>query len=106
MDGIKRYSEIKKITDMKKIDFSRVPVFKDIAKTQKSTENIQEAFANVIYNNGAGLAAHALALKIYNAKGAEEYDDSECELIRQYSQICNPYFIDAIDELLKDKKEE
>lgn len=86
---------------MKKIDFKKVPICRDIAKTQRSIEDVAEQFANIIYNNGAGLAAHALALKIYNATGAEEYDDRECELIRQYAELCNPYFIDAIEEILK-----
>lgn len=91
---------------MKKINFSAIPVYKDIAKTQKGIINAKEDFANVIYNNGSGVEALSLALKIYNSEGEEEYNDRECEIIRSLAEKCIPSFIDAVNTLLNDNTKE
>lgn len=89
------------------IDFSRLQVWNGISHKSCSVVDVREAFADVIYNTGNGIAAHTLALKIYNSKGAEEYSDAEAALIREYSEKCTPQFIDSIGELFnKDGKEE
>lgn len=86
---------------MKKINFERIELFSDVAHTECSVQNLKKDFANILYNLGTGLPCHALALKIYNSSGETEYDDEECALIRQYSEKCNPAFIDAVNEILK-----
>ena len=83
-----------------KIDFEKVEVFTGIAKRQCVVENLKEPFADLIYNTGRGVAAHALALKIYNSDSETEYTAEECNLIRQYSEMCSPNVIDAIGKLL------
>lgn len=51
----------------------------------------------MLYTQCFGIAAHALALKIYNAPGEIEIDSGEASLIEQtVKQHCTPFFIDAI----------
>lgn len=50
-----------------KIDFSRIEIFTDVAHKNCSICDLRTQFADVIYNMGQGVAAHALALKIYNS---------------------------------------
>ena len=88
---------------MKKINFEKLEIFTDIAKTNKVEQNLKSEFANFIYKNAAGIEMHALALKIYNSEGETEYNDRECELIRAASRSLAPFFIDAIENALKDE---
>ncbi len=86
-----------------KIDFSRIEIFTDIAHQNCSICDLRTQFADVIYKTGNGIAAHALALKIYNSEGATEFDENECTLIKKYSELCAPAFIDAIENILTHK---
>lgn len=88
---------------MKKINFEKVEIFTDITKTNRIERNVKNEIANFIYMNGSGIEMHALALKIYNSEGETEYNDKECELIRAASRSLAPFFIDAIDNILKDE---
>lgn len=88
---------------MKKINFEKLEIFTDIAKTNKVEQNLKSEFANFIYKNAAGIEMHALAMKIYNSEGETEYNDKECELIRAASRSLAPFFIDAIENALKDE---
>lgn len=82
------------------IDFSRIELFTDVAHTTCNICDLRTQFANVIYNMGNGIEAHALALKIYNSEGATFYEDRELMLIEQYSKLCAPSFIDAIGRIM------
>lgn len=88
---------------MKKINFEKLELFTDINKTNKIEENVKNEIANYIYTQGSGIEMHALALKIYNSNGETEYDEKECELIRRVSHSLAPFFIDAIENILKDE---
>lgn len=88
---------------MKKINFEKLEVFTDITKTKKVEQDVKTEFANFIYKNAAGIEMHALALKIYNSEGETEYNEKECELIKAVSRSLAPFFIDAIDNKLKDE---
>jgi len=46
------------------------------------------------------IEAHALAFKIFNSNGEIEYNDEECNMIKEYASLCSPAFIDAINKLL------
>lgn len=79
-----------------KIDFEKFPVRQGIGKGAISMD-VRRVFAEEIYNNGQGLAFHALALKIYNAKGDEDYSDEEYRLMVMFSEQCmSPAFIDSL----------
>lgn len=83
-----------------KINFDRVEVFTGIAKKHCMVENIREQFADLVYMTGRGIAAHALAMKIYNGNAETEYNDEECAMIRQFAENCTPSVIDAIRGIL------
>ncbi len=63
--------------------------------------NVKKDFANAIYQRGFGIEAHALALKIYNSEGEAEFNEKEIALIKQYADLCQPAFIDAINKILE-----
>lgn len=83
-----------------KINFKKITVYKDLAKTKEEVIDIQDAVANALYENGQGIGFHALALKIYNAQGEIELDDKEYSLLMAYAnQMCTPAVIDAFQAL-------
>lgn len=86
------------------IDFSRIEIFTDITHHNCSITDLRTQFADVIYNLGRGIEAHALALKIYQSEGPTEYNDKELSLIEQYSNLCSPAFIDAMERIIKQRK--
>ena len=88
---------------MKKINFEKLEIYLDIEKTKKIEQNVKAEFSNFIYKNAAGIEMHALAMKIYNSSGEEEFNEKECELIRTISHSLAPFFIDAIENALKDE---
>ena len=83
---------------MKKINFEKLKIYLDVAHESSAVQNVKKDFANIVYSLGTGIECHALALKIYNSSGEEEYTDDECELIRRFAEKCTPAFIDAINE--------
>lgn len=87
-----------------KIDFSRMQVWGGVAHKTCFVRDVREQFADVIYNMGSGIAAHALAMKIYNSKGPEEYSAAEAALIKRYAEMCTPSFMDAICDAMKEVK--
>lgn len=84
-----------------KIDFKRVEVFTNIAKTECVVTDIREAFADLIYTRGTGIKAHALAMKIYNSDSETEWTEEETKLIKAYSELCTPSYLDAINKLIE-----
>lgn len=87
---------------MVKINFSSVKLYTDIEKTQVVKSNIRKEVANDLYTKGQGIAFHALALKIYNGEGEQEFTDEEYDIIMSYAnQMCTPMVIDALQECNK-----
>jgi len=88
-----------------KINFEKFNVYTDIAHTNCVEANVKEEIANVLYNKGAGVACHALALKIYNSKGEEDYTEEEYDLLLKIVEpLFTPMFISSLMEY--NKKEE
>lgn len=84
---------------MKRIDFEHFNVYTSVSCKVARPMDVRETFADMIYNNVNGIKAHALALKIYENKGAVEYTDEEVQLIRTVAeQLCVPGFIDGLNE--------
>ena len=85
---------------MKKIDFTKVEIYTGVANKTCFVRDIREDFADAIYSQGVGIKSHALALKIFNSKGEEEYDDEEVKFIKMFTeQFCSPSLIDAINKM-------
>lgn len=89
-----------------KIDFTDIGIPAGIDKAELIRADVRLDFANVVYKMGTGIEAHALALKIYNAAGPEEFTERECDLIRGFAGKCTPAFIDAINDILTIKDKE
>lgn len=86
-----------------KLNFKQFILFQGIDKTNVTLVDVSKAIADGLYNAAQGIAAHALALKIYNAAGEEEYSDEEIEMLRNFSKQCTPAFMDSFEEFVKSK---
>jgi hypothetical protein len=85
---------------MVKINFKEIKIYKDIAWTKYEVVDMQDEVANAMYEKGQGIKFHALALKIYNAKGEIELDEQEYGLLMAYAnQMGTPAVIDAFNAL-------
>lgn len=88
---------------MKKINFKEIEIFTDISKSKTFTGDGREEFANLLYTGCNGIAAHALALKIYQSEGAVEITEAEETIIMSVAeQRCTPAFIDGIRKQLEE----
>ncbi|MEE0118568.1 MAG: hypothetical protein U0I09_03140 [Bacteroidaceae bacterium] len=84
-----------------KLNFQHFSVPTGISRKNRQTGDARESFANMIYMNVNGIRAHALAMKIYNSEGEEEYSQEEVRLIREVAEkLCAPNFIDGLIEQL------
>ena len=82
---------------MAKLNFKEFSVFTDISRKERQTGDMRESFANLLYINANGIAAHRLAFKIYDSQGYEEYNDSEVSLIIKVAEhFCRPNIIDSL----------
>lgn len=88
---------------MKKINFKEIEIFTDISRNKTFTGDGREEFANLLYTGCNGIAAHALALKIYQSEGAVEITEAEETIIMSMAeQRCTPAFIDGIRKQLEE----
>lgn len=83
-----------------KIDFSKLPCWVDIRKAAKMELDVRYEFSNEMYKHGNGIEYKALAFKIYNSQGEEEYTPQECMLIKNFAEALSPIFSDSINEIL------
>ncbi len=88
---------------MKKINFVEFPLIQGIKGEVKSVD-LHEMFADGLYVKGQGMAALAVALKIYNSTGELEFNDREIETITQFAgSYCSPNFIDSLRKVLEEQ---
>ena len=81
-----------------KINFEQLRVYNDIAKTRELVVNVKVQVADTIYQKGIGIAAQALALKIYNSTGDCELTDDEYQLLISFAER---HFIPMVIDALK-----
>lgn len=80
-----------------RIDFDRLEVFTDLEKRHCTVVSVRRDFANLLYQRGQGIACHALALKLWNTPGEQDFDEEEAQIItRMADTLCSPAMIDAI----------
>lgn len=83
-----------------KIDLMNLKVYTDLKHEQCTNVDIKEQLAELIYQRGTGIQAHALALKIYNSTEDTDYTTQEYNLLKSYvNSFCTPIIIDAINNL-------
>lgn len=92
-----------------KIDFSALPCYVDIRKAAKMPLNVRYDFANTMYMQGSGVAMGSLAMKIYEGKGTQEFDNNECQIILDFASRINPMLRDSlqatIDEQMQNQQQ-
>lgn len=85
---------------MVKINLSELKVYTDVGKTNQVTMNVRESIANDLYQKGQGVAFLSLALKIFNGKGEQEFNDDEYNILISYvRQMGRPMLIDALENI-------
>ncbi len=91
---------------MAKIDFEEMEIFTSVSRATSLRSDVRERFADMVYKSVNGIAAHALALKIYGSKGATDYDEEEVRLMRTVAErLCAPGFIDGLEKQINQKSE-
>ena len=92
---------------MIKLNFKQFSIPTGISRKNRQTGDARESFANMLYLNVNGIRAHALAMKIYNSEGEENYSPEEVQLIKEVAEkLCAPNFIDGLMEQLNNQKNE
>lgn len=81
-----------------KVNFKGFPLYTSIKRDKTEEVDISEAIANTIYMNVGGVAAHSLALRIYE-QGEVELNEKEVELVMQVADG----FAGVIADSIKDK---
>ena len=82
-----------------KIDFEHLKVYTEITKQKSIVTDVKLQLSDHLYQNGQGIAYHALALKIYNSSGECELTDEEYQLLISYAEKWfTPMVIDALRE--------
>lgn len=89
---------------MTKINFSKLPCYVDIRKAGKMEMDVKYNFSNALYIQGHGVAMGALAMKIYNSTGKEEYNDEECKIILTFAQSISPMLFDSLRDIINGKE--
>lgn len=83
---------------MDKVNFKKFPVYKSIRRDETEEVDICEVLANTIYTTRGGVAAHSLAMRIYE-QGEVELSDKDKEIILQVSEV----FVGVLADSIKDK---
>lgn len=81
-----------------KVDFRKFPVYKTIRRDETEDVDISEVLANTIYTTRGGVAAHSLAVRIYE-QGEVELSEKDKEIILQTSDV----FVGVLADSIKDR---
>lgn len=83
-----------------KVDFRKFPVYKSIRRDETEEVDISEVLANTIYTTRGGVAAHSLAVRIYE-QGEVELSDKEKEIVLQTAEAFVGVVADSIKRVLE-----
>ena len=90
-----------------RLNFKAFVLPQDISHKRFQTLDIREAFANIVYKCGDGVAALSLATKIYESDGETEYSPREVELMQRMAEAGGkPVLIDGIRMAVKKETEQ
>lgn len=91
---------------MKKLNFRQFVMPTGVRRAKHCTVDAREGFADMIYNNVNGIRAHALALKIYQSDGEEEYSKEDCDLMVAVAErYALPGFIDGLRDQINNQSD-
>jgi len=66
---------------MVKINFTEFWLVTDLDGKHVQKANVKEVVADAVYKKASGIKALALAMKIHNGDGEQEYDDDEAKIL-------------------------
>ncbi|MCM1301912.1 MAG: hypothetical protein NC226_09340 [Bacteroides cellulosilyticus] len=81
---------------MKQIDFKNFRQYDDISHETTTTVDIRRAFADLMYKNMNGVAAHDLAFRIYRAEDPITLNEEEETIIMRLAENGLPIFMDSL----------
>lgn len=91
---------------MKQVNFEKI-VIKNLDGSSSQTVGLKKEFSNLLYTQCAGIAAHSLALRIFNSDGAIEVSPEEEELIKKTAEEkVTGIFYDGIRNAIKDTSDD
>lgn len=87
-----------------KINFRKFPMYANIRKDMVVEQDIAEQYADSIYRNVPGLAAHVLAEKIFGSTGETVLNDSEIDTILNSIDLFPGIFADSMKDYIDKHK--
>lgn len=89
-----------------KLNFQKFDYFVGVGHEVQQSGDARESFANLVYQNVAGVRALTLAVKIYKSEGGAEYTPDEMRIIIEVAnKFCLPGFIDGLNEQIRKEGE-
>lgn len=89
-----------------KVNFKKFPVYTGISKESTMLMDISLVVSDGIYSNVAGVQAHSLALKIYQAEAEVELDETEVRLLNLSMDLFVGVLADSVRDYINGYKEE
>lgn len=90
---------------MKTIDFTKLKVFTDISQEQTHVIDDHKGFADLVYKNVPGIAAHELAMRIYKSDGPIEVSEEDLQILIPFVEQCfTPIYIDSFKANIIEKQ--
>lgn len=88
---------------MKQINFGELKIWNGVARKECVVRDVREFLGDILYTRGNGVAASALAMKVFKSEGVTEYSDAEWELLMKFvEQYCNCQLMEAINDGVKE----
>ena len=85
---------------MKQIDFKNFKQYTDISHETTTTVDIRRGFADLLYKNVNGVAAHDLAFRIYRSEDPIALNEEEEKIVLQLAENGLPIFMDSLKDNL------
>ncbi len=85
---------------MKQINFKNFKQYDDISHETTTTVDLRHGFADLLYKNVNGIAAHDLAFRIYRSEGPVTINEEEEKIIIQLAEKGLPIFMDSLKDNL------
>lgn len=92
-----------------KIKLEQLEIYMTLDKKVSQVVNARKQIANLIYSQGAGfgLAANALAVKMWNGDDETDYSSEEASIIKSVvEKTTAPCFIEAVNKAIGADKAE
>lgn len=85
---------------MKQIDFKNFKQYNDISHETTATVDLRRGFADLLYKNVNGVAAHDLAFRIYRSEEPVTLNEEEEKIVLQLAENGLPIFMDSLKDSL------